>query len=83
MSGSRRGRPRKQREPFGRIRQLPSRRYQAAYTGPDLALHRAASTFETLMDARAWLAAERRLMDASSWMSPAQRNRPAKVETPH
>ncbi len=37
---------RKQREPFGRIRQLPSRRYQASYTGPDLALHKAASTFE-------------------------------------
>ena len=50
---------RKQREPFGRIRQLPSRRYQAAYAGPDLALHKAASTFETLMDARGWLTEER------------------------
>jgi len=26
---------RKQREPFGRIRRLPSGRYQAAYTGPE------------------------------------------------
>jgi hypothetical protein len=42
---------RKQREPFGRIRQLPSGRYQAAYIGPDLVLHKAAATFHTIMDA--------------------------------
>ena len=59
----------------------PSRRYQAAYIGPDLALHRPAATFETLMDARAWLTAERRLIDAGAWTPPSERNRPAKVET--
>jgi integrase len=72
---------RKQREPFGRIRQLPSRRYQAAYTGPDLALHKAASTFETLMDARAWLTEERRRIDAGDWIAPHRRNQPQQAAT--
>jgi integrase len=69
--------PRKQREPFGRIRKLPSGRYQAGYVGPDLALHNGLSTFETLMDARAWLAAERRHIEAGTWVNPAARNHPA------
>ena len=68
-------RRRKQREPFGRIRQLPSRRYQAAYIGPDLALHKAPMTFHTLMDARGWLADERRRIDTGNWIAPARRNR--------
>ena len=62
---------RKQREAFGRLRKLPSGRYQAAYTGPDLALHRPAGTFETLLEARAWLTLERRSIDAGSWGAPA------------
>jgi integrase len=66
---------RKPREPFGRIRKLPSGRYQAGYIGPDLALHHPAGTFETLMDARAWLAVERRHIDAGTWVAPAVRNR--------
>lgn len=70
-------RGRKQREPFGRIRKLPSGRHQAGYIGPDLALHRPASTFETLLDARAWLADERRLIDAGTWTAPAVRSRTA------
>src|SRR5688572_5597381 len=71
--------PRKQREPFGRIRKLPSGRYQAGYVGPDLALHNGLSTFETLMDARAWLAAERRSIEAGTWVNPAARNRAQKL----
>lgn len=66
---------RKQREAFGRIRKLPSGRYQAGYVGPDLALHRPASTFETLLDARSWLLMERRSIDAGTWIAPTQRNR--------
>lgn len=66
---------RKQREAFGRLRKLPSGRYQAAYTGPDLALHRPSGTFETLMDARAWLMLERRAMDAGTWTAPGSRNK--------
>jgi integrase len=72
---------RKQREPFGRIRKLPSGRYQAGYIGPDLALHNGLSTFETLMDARAWLAAERRHMEAGTWVAPRVRNRATKAAT--
>jgi hypothetical protein len=70
-------RGRKQREPLGRIRKLPSGRHQAGYIGPDLVLHRPASTFETLLDARAWLADERRLIDAGTWTAPAVRSRTA------
>ena len=66
---------RKQREPFGRIRKLPSGRYQAGYIGPDLALHNGLSTFETLLDARDWLATERRHMEAGTWVAPRARNR--------
>jgi integrase len=66
---------RKRREAFGRIRQLRSGRYQASYTGPDLALHKAPGTFETLLDARAWLIDERRRIDAGTWIPPARRNR--------
>jgi integrase len=72
---------RKQREPFGRIRKLPSGRYQAGYIGPDLALHNGISTFETLMDARAWLAAERRIMEAGTWVPPRARNRATQPAT--
>ena len=68
---------RKQREPFGRIRKLPSGRHQAGYIGPDLALHHPSSTFETLMDARAWLAKERGSIDDGTWVAPAARNHPA------
>lgn len=72
---------RKTREPFGRIRKLPSGRYQAAYTGPDLALHKGVSTFETLLDARGWLIAERHLMDAGTWVAPERRNRQTAAAT--
>jgi integrase len=65
---------RKQREAFGRIRQFESGRYQASYIGPDLQLHKATSTFETLMDARAWILDERRAIDAGTWMPPGSRN---------
>ena len=65
---------RKQREPFGRIRQLPSGRYQAAYVGPDLVLHKGSSTFSTLLDARGWLTDERRRIDSGTWTAPASRN---------
>src|SRR5215207_376202 len=72
---------RKSREPFGRIRRLPSGRHQAAYMGPDLGLHKAASTFETLLDARAWVTEERRRIDAVTWTAPASWNRVEQPET--
>jgi integrase len=46
-----------------------------------LALHHPSSTFETLLDSRAWLAAERRLIDGGTWIAPAARNRALKPAT--
>lgn len=66
------------RRSFGALRRLPSKRWQASYVGPDLQRHPAPSTFETRMDAEAWLAAERQLIDDARWLSPDARRR--KVE---
>jgi hypothetical protein len=62
------------RRGWGRIRQLPSsRRYQANYVGPDRVRHNALTTFETKMDAEAWLAAERRSIERDEWQPPSLR----------
>ncbi|MCA0180641.1 MAG: site-specific integrase [Actinobacteria bacterium] len=63
---------------FGTIRKRANGRWQAFYMGPDQAFHRAPSTFDTKMDAEAWLVAERRLLQNDEW-SPA-RSRRAKVK---
>lgn len=65
MPGKRRG--------FGQIRRLPSKRWQAFYTGPDSALHNAPSTFHAKEDAEAWLTDERRIIAAGTWVAPRQR----------
>lgn len=65
-------RPRTRRG-FGNARKLPSGRYQARYTGPDGAMHRAPSTFDAKDDALAWLRDERRLIDWGTWTAPAER----------
>jgi integrase len=65
---------RKTREAWGRVRKLPSGRYQAAYTGPDLRLWKGLSTFDTLGDARGWLQRERAAIDAGTWVPPDQRH---------
>ena len=63
------------RRGFGYIRRLPSKRYQASYTGPDgKRNHTAPTTFQTSMDAEAWLAAERRLIEGGAWTPPATRS---------
>lgn len=69
----------RERRGFGRLRKLPSKRWQAAYTGPDLVLHRPPSTFVTKDDAVAWLAAERKLIDLDTWTPPAERRAVRKV----
>lgn len=61
------------RRSFGRLRRLPSGRWQAAYTGPDGLVHKAGATFEDEDSARAWLAAERRLVDLDAWTTPTER----------
>ena len=63
------------RRSFGQLRRLPSKRWQAFYTGPDTALHYAPSTFETKIDAEAWLVDERRIIASGTWVAPAERQR--------
>lgn len=67
-------RPAKRRQPrrtFGRLRSLPSGRWQAAYVGPDGQLHQAPHTFAAKIDAEGWLAERRREIDRDLWSAPA------------
>lgn len=57
----------RKRRGFGRIRRLPSGRWQAAYVGPDGMLHTAPRTYSAESDAEGWLAAERRKIDLGTW----------------
>lgn len=50
---------RKGRRGFGRIRKLPSGRWQASYMAPDLRRTNAPITFLTKADAEGWLGVER------------------------
>lgn len=52
---------------FGRIRRLPSGRYQCAYIGPDTLLHQAPQTFDTREDGEAWLTDVRRAISRGEW----------------
>lgn len=61
------------RRAFGSVRKLPSGRWQARYTGPDLTEHRASNTFAFKRDAEAWLGAEDRLIAGGGWVPPAKR----------
>ena len=64
----------KGRRGWGKIRSLPSGRYQASYVSrDDLARHTAPLTFTTKMDAEYWLADERRRIERGEWTPPAQR----------
>jgi integrase len=65
MAGSRRG--------WGKVRKLPSGRWQASYAGPDLQRHSAAKTFTAKVDAEAWLTDERRLIERGDWSPPSSR----------
>ncbi|MDP9026432.1 MAG: tyrosine-type recombinase/integrase [Actinomycetota bacterium] len=62
---------RKQREPFGAIRQRDSGRFQASYVGLDGVRHNAPMTFDTKGDARGWLARQRVAMLSGEWVDPA------------
>ena len=67
------GRRRRPRRGWGKIRRLPSRRFQASYVGRDEHRHTAPVTFSTRLAAEGWLSTERRLYDAPGWTPPAQR----------
>lgn len=60
---------RKPRESFGAVRRLPSGRVQASYVGPDGIRHTAPHTFDTLTDARGWLAVQRSKMVEGKWQA--------------
>ena len=62
------------RRQFGGLRLLPSKRWQASYTGPDGARHKAHSTYLRKGDAEAWLRDEELLIDRHEWTSPATRD---------
>lgn len=61
---------RKKRRPFGRIRKLPSGRYQARYPGPDGILRPADRTFATATDADLWLNKKRVEIEERKWIDP-------------
>jgi hypothetical protein len=54
------------RRSFGRLRRGRSKKWQAAYIGPDNALHYAPTTYVAKIDAEAWLAEERRLISVGA-----------------
>lgn len=58
---------RKRRESFGAIRRRDSGRYQASYVGPDGVRHNAPQTFDTMTDARGWLATKQVEILAGNW----------------
>lgn len=69
------------RRRFGQIRQLPSGKVNARYADPDGRLTpagepvRHSRTFDTTLDAEAWLTDERRSISAGTWTPPAERRR--------
>ncbi|MFI6289561.1 tyrosine-type recombinase/integrase [Streptomyces sp. NPDC051018] len=60
----------KKKRRFGRIRKLPSGRYQARYLGPDGVDHPAPNTFATLRDADDWLAEQQTDIRKGEWLDP-------------
>lgn len=66
------------RRGWGRVRKLPSGKWQAGYNGPDEQIHYAPLTFQAKIDAETWLGQERRLIEQEAWTPPSVRA--AKVE---
>lgn len=62
------GKVRKRR--FGNVRQLPSGRWQARYTGSDGLPRKAPHTFRTKRDAERWLVATEAEMMRGDWLDP-------------
>lgn len=58
------------RREWGRIRQLPSGRWQARYPGPDGVLRPAPETFETKKVAASWLADKQAEINCDEWIDP-------------
>ncbi|MET9565080.1 tyrosine-type recombinase/integrase [Streptomyces tauricus] len=58
------------RRQFGRVRKLPSGRFQARYAGPDGQLRPAPETFRTKRDADDWLADKQTELRRGDWHDP-------------
>ncbi|MGB4777475.1 tyrosine-type recombinase/integrase [Microbacterium sp.] len=58
---------------FGKVRKLPSGRYQASYVGPDGVRYTAPKTFDTTGDAEAWLSGPESDMRREVWVSPHEK----------
>ncbi|MCL4414589.1 MAG: site-specific integrase [Actinobacteria bacterium] len=65
--------PSRTRRRFGRIRRLPSGRYQASYIGPDGIVHNADKTFATKAMAERWLSLTEADMVRGEWSAPERR----------
>ena len=61
---------------FGSIRRLPSKRWQAHYTGPDTQRYKAPHTFDSRVDAEAWLTDIRRSISSGDWEVGAGTDKP-------
>lgn len=63
---------------FGSVRKLPSKRFQARYTGPDTRVYTARTpsgkplTFDTKGDAEAWLSLRQSEILRGAWLPPAE-----------
>lgn len=58
------------RRTFGEISKLPSGRYRARHTGPDLQRHSAPNTFVARIDAQGWLVNQERAISRGDWLPP-------------
>lgn len=63
-----------ERRQFGKLRKLPSKRWQASYVGPDQNRHTGATTYTAKGDAEEWLNDERKLIERDAWTPPATRH---------
>ena len=61
------------RRRFGKLRKLPSGRYQASYLDPDGRRHTAPATFERKRDADHWLSATEIELMRGQWVTPTTR----------
>ena len=63
-----------ERRQFGKLRKLPSKRWQASYIGPDQNRHTGTTTYTAKGDAEEWLNDERKLIERDAWTPPATRH---------
>src|SRR5438067_1747243 len=61
----------RKRRDFGRVRQLPSGRWQARYPGPDGVDRPAPKTFATRREADRWLASMGTELARGQWVDPS------------